>query len=517
MVSKEFRLNLDSNEKSDTKFLDERLPLKSKLAYGFTNSANGMLSGLAIGGAITLFYNVKLGLSEELVAIVWLVFAVWNAINDPLFGILQERTNTKIGRRIPYLRYGAPIYVLTFIICWFPFTGINQNALFWNISNWAPIPNSPQIALFLNMLFVLFLVDSLYTMVGLITYTLPAEMTLTQQGRSNLSVYSIYLGAIGMIVAMVIPLILLDNEPGIIHPFFRPAMIIVGIVAGSIMFAASYFLVENEYTRSEEPLGFFKSIVETVKNREFLIFEVSNFFYILAYTTLTGAIYYFVPYVLGYSGFMASVPLILVFAMIFGFSVLANHNVKRYGLKKVYIVGLIASSVIFLLLLAVGRFEIPSLIVLAILGIGFAPVALINGPLMSDIIDNDELLTGKRRETTYAGMNALITKPSISIANAIFLAIISGFGFDNEISTQTPQAQFGIVLGFTLIPAICLILSAIALKWYKLDGPDWHEKKKKLNTIHLQKEKEYIAKLQSEGKISATYQKLYKDETESTK
>jgi len=508
---------MDLNDKSETKFIDERLPLKTKLAFGFTNSANGMLSGLAIGGAITLFYNVKLGLSEELVAIVWLAFAFWNAINDPLFGILQERTNTKIGRRIPYLRYGAPIYVLTFIFCWYPFTGTSQNALFWNIPSWSPIPNSPQIALFLNMLFVLFLVDSLFTMIGLITYTLPAEMTLTQQGRSNLSVYSIYLGAIGMIVAMVIPLILLDNEPGVIHPFFRPAMIIVGVVAGTIMFAASYFLVENEYTRTEEPLGFFKSIVETVKNREFLVLEASNFFYILAYTTLTGAIFYFVPYVLGFSGLMASLPLVLVFLMIFGFAVVANHYVKKYGLKKVYIVGLISSSVIFLLMLAVGKFTIPSLIVLAVLGIGFAPVALINGPLMSDVIDNDELLTGKRRETTYAGMNALVTKPSISIANAIFLATINAFGFDNLKATQTSQAQFGIILGFTLVPAICLALSALALKWYKLDGPEWFEKKKKLNAIHLQKEQEYIAELQKEGKISATYQKLYKDESKTTK
>ena len=490
---------MEPDDKSETKFIDERLPLKSKLAFGFTNSANGMLSGLAIGGAITLFYNVKLGLDEELVVIVWLVFAIWNAINDPLFGILQERTNTKIGRRIPYLRYGAPIYVLTFIICWYPFMGNSQMALFW------------------NMLFVLFLVDSLYTMIGLITYTLPAEMTLTQQGRSNLSVYSIYLGAIGMIVAMVIPLILLDDTPGVIHPFFKPAMIIVGVVAGTIMFAASFFLVENEYTRTEETLGFFKSIVETVKNREFLVFEVSNFFYILAYTTLTGAIYYFVPYVLGFSGLMASLPLVLVFIMIFGFSVVANHYVKKYGLKKVYIVGLISSSVVFLLLLAFGKFTIPSLIVLALLGVGFAPVALINGPLMSDVIDNDELLTGKRRETTYAGMNALVTKPSISIANAIFLATISAFGFDNNIATQTSQAQFGIILGFTLVPAVCLALSALALKWYKLDGPEWFEKKKKLNAIHLQKEQEYIAELQKEGKISATYQKLYKDESKITK
>ena len=128
-----------------------------------------------------------------------------------------------------------------------------------------------------------------------------------------------------------------------------------------------------------------------------------------------------------------------------------------------------------------------------------------------------EILTGKRRETTYAGMNALITKPAISIANAIFLLVISGFGFDNTLTEQPDSAMFGIQLGFALLTAIYLIISAIALwKWYNLDGEDWATRKAELSRIHLQKEKEYIEHLQKEGKISKVYQKLYKEPHEKT-
>jgi len=75
-----------------TSFIDERLPLKSKIAYGLSTASSNVLSGIAIGAAITFYYNIKLGLSEELVSLAWLMFAFWNAINDPLFGILSFRT-----------------------------------------------------------------------------------------------------------------------------------------------------------------------------------------------------------------------------------------------------------------------------------------------------------------------------------------------------------------------------------------------------------------------------------------
>ena len=173
---------------------DERLPLKSKIAFGFSQASMNLLVGIALGSAITFYYNVKLGLSEEWIALAWIVFAVWNSINDPLFGILQERVDTDIGRRIPVLRYGAPFYALTFIICWFPFLGSTQLALFW------------------NLLLALFLFDTMFTIIGLVQTALPAEMCITQKARSNLGLYNVVLGAFGGLFAMILPLVLLTDE-----------------------------------------------------------------------------------------------------------------------------------------------------------------------------------------------------------------------------------------------------------------------------------------------------------------
>ena len=490
----------DSIDKELIDNFDERLPTKSKFAFGLSQASMNLLQMIALGSAITFYYNIKLGLSEEWISLAWLIFAFWNALNDPLFGILQERIDTEMGRRIPVLRFGSLFYALTFVICWFPFMGNTQVALFW------------------NLLLVLFLFDSMFTMLGLVQTALPAEMCITQEARSNLSLYNVVLGSFGGLIAMVLPLILLTDETSTeLNPLFQPVMLLLAILAGTLLFVSSFALTENEYARKEESFGFLESMIKTIKNREFLAFEAMNFFHEMAFTIVTGSMIYYVQYVVGLEGFLASLPIIVVFLIMLIFSFLADRMVKQRGLKHVYIIGLLISSFGLIILFFSGSLLSLVLLSLVVVGIGFGPVTLIWSPLLADVIDYDEILTGKRRETTYAGMNALITKPAISIANAIFLLVISGFGFDNTLTEQPDSAMFGIQLGFALLTAIYLIISAIALwKWYNLDGEDWATRKAELSRIHLQKEKEYIEHLQKEGKISKVYQKLYKEPHEKT-
>ena len=91
------------------------LPKSAKVAYSSANTASNILSGIGLT-PITFFYNTKLGLSAQLMFIAWMIFMVWNAINDPILGYIQDKTKTPLGRRVPYLRYGAPIYGILFIM-----------------------------------------------------------------------------------------------------------------------------------------------------------------------------------------------------------------------------------------------------------------------------------------------------------------------------------------------------------------------------------------------------------------
>jgi len=432
---------LNTQEKLNNILIEESIPTKSKFAFGGATMASGILNGIAFG-AITFYYNIKLGLGEEFIALAWLIFAAWNAVNDPLFGFIEDRTKSeKYGRRVPYLRFGAPIYGILFILVWFPFANVNN-----------------EIALFINLVIILFAFDTLFTIIGLITYSLPAEMAISSTTRANLMVYGSIFGALGVLISFIIPVLLLTSDVSTeIHPTFLITMVILGIVCAAVIFVSSFYIKENKYTILEEPMPIFKGIKQTFKNKPFLIFEISNFAFLISSTILITAVFYYITFILKLSGLMAIIPILLFFVMVFAFTPIYAKLVSRYGLKKVYIFSLVFSGLGFLLFFFIGWVFITSIIALMLVGIGFSGIFLTSQAVFAEIIDYDEILTEKRRETTYSGMNALLTKPAISIANGLFLLIIAFYGFQRASQAQTESAQMGIMIGFTIIPAIFIL------------------------------------------------------------
>ncbi|MFX1587083.1 MAG: MFS transporter [Promethearchaeota archaeon] len=458
----------------------EKLPLKSKIAYGSFGAGINLPSQIAFS-AITFFYTAKLGLDVELAGIAWLIFSFWNAINDPLFGFIEDKTKSeKYGRRIPYIRFGAPLYGIAFIICWIPFGSINS-----------------QTALFFNLIIVLFIFDTMFTILGLINYTLPAEMAINAKERANLLVYSSVITSISLLIAFILPLFLLTgNEAPNSPEIFIIVMIFVGIISASIIFISSYYLKENKYTQLEDTLPIIQGIKETFKNKPFMVFEVANFSFTIGQTILTTAIYFYVDYVLRLTGFLNTLPLILVFIMIFAFLIVFNKLIGRWGVKKTFIFALIWTGLSFLLVFFIGWTLNFAIIGFILIGIGISGYLLTNQVVVADIVDYDEIRTGKRRETTYSGINALITKPAISIANWLFLVIIGGFGFVEKQAVQDFRAQMGIMMGFAYIPSIFLILGALIMFLYSLDGPHWLAQKDEIIKIHKEKERAYLEYLE---------------------
>ncbi|TFF85427.1 MAG: hypothetical protein EU551_04065 [Promethearchaeota archaeon] len=112
--------NTNPNASSDQVEYKDNVPLKAKFGYGFANAANAIMSLIGLG-TIDVFYIKVYGANPSLLAWSWIFFIAWNMINDPLIGIIQDRTKTRWGRRIPYLRFGALPYTLSFILIWFPF------------------------------------------------------------------------------------------------------------------------------------------------------------------------------------------------------------------------------------------------------------------------------------------------------------------------------------------------------------------------------------------------------------
>lgn len=480
----------DSDSKS---YIEDRLPLRTKLAFAGIAFTSGLFSGLVITTGFTTFYTEKFELNPFLVSIVWTIFIFWNTINDPLIGFLQERTGSeKYGRRKPYIRFGAPLYALLFIVSWFPFV-------------------TTELGVFLHMLILLYLFDTLFTTVGLISYSLPAEMTVSEHARSDLMVYGSIASAIALLLSFIFPFFL-NDKPYDADPnfdLFRIIMVAIGIIGGIILFISSYYIKENEYAIKEEALSFKDSFLKTVQNKPFLIFEAGNFIYLTAQYILTNGLFFYLTYVLKLPTLGGKiVPLLVFFGCVFLFLPVHRKIVNKFGLKKAFIFTLSFTGISFIIGFAGVGWTYPlSIITMIMIGIGFSGYFLTNQMVMADIIDHDELLTGRRRETSYSGMNALITKPAVSIGPMILLTITALFGFNPDINLSDYSAaalssvQMGIMLSFMLIPAILILIAAGIMYFYPLHGKEWRQKKEDLHEKHQQKEKEFIENLKEEGKL----------------
>ncbi|MBM3123050.1 MAG: hypothetical protein FJZ97_12835, partial [Chloroflexi bacterium] len=85
-----------------TALQEERVPLASRIWISLADASVAILQSLVAAGALTYYFVNIRGLSTSYTGTVWLLFGLWNAVNDPLFGYISDRTRSKLGRRIPY-------------------------------------------------------------------------------------------------------------------------------------------------------------------------------------------------------------------------------------------------------------------------------------------------------------------------------------------------------------------------------------------------------------------------------
>ncbi len=482
---------------------DDRVPVKTKLGFSAANTSNILLSGLALG-AIDIFYLKFYNLDPRLMAVSWILFMGWNAINDPLIGIIQDRTKSKLGRRVPYLRYGAIPYTIAFLLVWFPFVYNSQLGIPLFVQ-WFPGIDTIDMGLFWNHLMMLFIFDTLFSMIGLICNILPAEMAVTAQERTNVVAFATILGVPGSILPTILPIMLLSGDSPDITTFLI-VMVIIAIIAGLLLFGGSYFIKENRYAVTEETLGFKKSIVETFKNKPFLILEVTIFSFVVLQESMFSGLVYLLDFVLvvtGWISIVSFIPIVIVVGWVLWNTL---SKISIHGLRKTMLRASFIAIAGFVLFFVIGWFWGPRVsvemvvVALGLMFIGLLTFVMINQPLIGEAIDYDEIRTGKRRETTYSGVNALITKPGVSIAHFITLSIMAAYGYnvDFPVSAQPVSVSLGVFFAFTIVPICFLLVGIIAMMKFPLYGEEWIVQKRQLLEIHIQKEREYLKYLETE-------------------
>ncbi len=449
-----------------------KLSFRYKVVWGVAALGSSLISGI-YAALLPIFYQDYLGLSARWIAAASLIYAIWNAINDPLFGYITDNTRSKHGRRIPYMRYTAPFLALTFILVWFAPGGASQQAIFW----W--------------MLVSMLLYDTCYTIIGLVYSALLPEVTESDAERNGLQISSSLFGLLGTLLGFLIPDMFRPKAGTAVN--FLPlqtAMIVVGVVGMLLIIATTLKVKERpEFTKVDKPLAIKPALRFTFTSKSFLILVSENFMVILMQGLVMGAIYYLADYVLKWPAINLLV--FLFVPLIIGVPITSLIR-ARMGVVGAQQLLLVIAGVGLILMAVVPLSLIPICIALA--GFGLSGPQTLNNVLFAQVADEDEVRTGVRREGNFFGVNALLTKPAQSVALALSPFILEMTKFVTRDANggdiflnQPASAVFGIKAIGGLIPGVAMLLAALILVFYPLRGKYLEQVQEKVLEMHAEK------------------------------
>ncbi|MBN2157033.1 MAG: MFS transporter [Candidatus Lokiarchaeota archaeon] len=510
----------------------EKVTFRHKLVYGL-----GQAPGAAFGGfmgSIQTFYYGWMGLNYRFIFWTQVIYAIWNVVNDPLFGHLQDKTRTTKGRYIPWIRWTAPFFTLAFIAVFFP-----AQTWAFKVSG-----ESTQWILALWYLVTQLAYDTGFTIIYIAHVALAPQMTMDEKERTQIQIISTLFNIIIGGIFTFVPLIFLVDPNLQKIRIFQIFVVIVGLIS----FIPWPILVRTIIERKEfippkeNQSSFWENVKHVLKNpsgRSYIFYDGISVF-------LFNAVFVGLPFTLEWIfgmkeeynpgwGLVDILPYLaipigaLIIGIFIQLKIPKPRSERGFGgdVKTALMYSLITQAigsiisflgVLFSTNLNYFELNLPNLAWLISIGmgitfLGFSGDMIYHNVMRADTIDFDEISTGERREAVYAGIGCIFSKPMISVALISVPFFMSLFGLvpaapedptNSRLIVEMGfrNAALGVALGVFLVPAIVAIIGAIAWKFYPLDKHTLAEMRIRLEKMHKKKREERLSQNDMEIKKS---------------
>ena len=445
-----------------------KLPFWLKLLYG-----SGDWGIASIGMLRSIFYAIYLtdvvGIEPRLASIGALVGIVWDAINDPIIGTLSDRMKSKLGRRRPFLLWFAFPFGLSFV-------------MLWSAPNW-----DTQVGLMIYVTLAFMLSDTLLTLVAVPYLSLTPELTQDYDERTSLSSFRTVfqlLSAITVVVTapMIVDAVILGG--GSQQQGFLMAGAVFGALGSLPLFFIGLFVRERfaSEEQAQEELPFRETMRLAWQNVPFRYAAGIYMFNWSAVDMIIISFPFFLLYWVAQGDLLAKINIfgvdLALESAFFGILMLVCvifvpfwlWFAKRYNKIQAYIVGMSIWIVVQAMIFTVQPGNTPWLLTLAALaGIGVSAAYILPDSILPDVIEWDELRTGRRQEGIYYGIRTLIRKLTGAGVIFITLQVLGWSGYqappDNVIQfTQPDSALLAIRLMVSFI-GVVILFGTIIIAW----------------------------------------------------
>lgn len=424
-----------------------KLSLKEKISYGYGDVASNFVWGM-VNSYLLFFYTDIFGITAAAAGTLFLITRMFDAINDPLMGIIVDKTKSKYGKARPYLLYVAIPFgilsVITFITPDISYTG----KLIYAYVTYG-------------------LLGIVYTMINIPYGALMPMMSRNSKEKGEINSYRAIGRSIGTIAvaSLTLPLVhyLGNGNQQIGFPIVMGIYSIIGIVFFFLTFKYCHERVQPQKTEQKIK----KSFKQMVKNKYWLLISTNSFLWFVRLGVMNGVLIYYVNYVLETPGMVPFYLTLLNVANLaggfFALSILRkyssrNSSMLMYGIAAILLISLFFVEGQSAILFAIIFF-------LANVLIGYGDPA--NLTMLGDTIDYQEWKFGTRPEGLLVSSYSFSTKFGVALGSSLLAYALGWAGYDPSNITENVKNMIRMLM--ISLPLLLTLLQVVVLYFYKLD------------------------------------------------
>ena len=455
----------------------EQASTKKMLSY----SLGYVISNSFITSLLFYYFEVEIGLPVMLLGIAFIIFAVWNMVNDPLVGYLTDRPfkwTRKWGMRFPWILVGLiPAIILSFLLMLSPDADpSNPWPVFW----W--------------FIIITCVSDTFYSI-----YTTHLNAGYTNHFRSDAerrraSAINNIMGAVlGLFWGFIGPLIIVYGE--------KDTFILSALITFFIRIVLMFFLIPGiresedlkerflrgyENIENEEIESYWKTMKKAFKRKNFLSTFLVFFLLSLGGTLYYASGIYFMKDVLRLPLYYAVFTALAGFIGFILFIPFWSNKINKHGAHNVMKASFILGALGYIPVLWITTIE-EAVFFSFIGGAAYAAFTLSLGPVAADVYDECTISDGKHQEAMYEGIRTFFFRFALIFQAVIFTVvhILTAYNPDPN-AIQAPLAVWGIRIHMGLFPSLLSLISFFIMhKWYDLVGEKKLAVKRKLRELGL--------------------------------
>ena len=385
------------------------------------------------------YYVLDRGVTAKQWAAILFIYTFIDALDNPIYGFLSDRTRSRWGRRRPWLAIGTPLLILTFIA-------------FYNI----PAFLSGNSIYAYAMLFYI-LAGTLDSVINANYGALFPELFRDDASRAKTNAMRQAFQLVAMIISIALTPMVTDALG------YGLTSVVYGIIGGAVILYMTFTCREREPEPEEARPSFLKALKDLLTNKKFWIAGLANAFYSAAMSLVLASVSFYVQYALGLSSGQSTFLLAAVLVVAIAGVSLWVWFVKKFTLIPVWRGALAVLAITFVPLYFASSL-VTAVIFSAFIGLGFAGVLTTMDLIGAKIMDEDTRKYGLRREGIISNAMGFMNRLNGLFTSAAYLLVGRLYGFESGTNPgPNPDAAARFLL--TIVPPILMVIS-FAFSWF---------------------------------------------------